>query len=148
MTPRKKVSMTAIEADLIAAYQRTDYAVFEDDRETILRIGVVNAAIDALLTRHGAEAGAIITAWNPESVVLTSEQNDARDVQLWQWIADHKLFALPAEGRDPAGEWAPEQSCLILDLAPDLAADLGRQFGQNAIVYVSRGSAPKLLLLR
>lgn len=140
--------MTAIDVNLVAAYHRTDYVVFEDQRETCLHIGVANPEIDALLSRHGAEMAAVITAWNPESVILTPQENDAREAELWQWIADHTLFALPAEGRDPTGEWLPEQSCLILDITPDLATELGRKFGQNAIVSVSRGSAPKLILLR
>jgi hypothetical protein len=140
--------MTAIDASLVAAYQRTNYVVFEEQRETCLRIGVSDPEIDALLSRHGAEMAAVITAWNPASVILTAQENDARDAQLWQWIADHTLFALPAEGRDPTGDWQPEQSCFILDIAPDLAAELGRKFGQNAIVSVSRGTAPKLILLR
>jgi hypothetical protein len=140
--------MTAIDAGLVAAYQRTDYVVFEEERETVLRIGTANAEIDLLLSRHGAERAAMITAWNPESVVLSADENELRDAALWQCIADHVLFALPAEGRDPTGQWTPEQSCLILDVTRDLAMEIGRQFGQNAIVIVTRGAVPELLLLR
>jgi len=140
--------MTAIEADLLAAYQRTDYALFEDDQETIARIGKADPAIDKLLQRHGAERGTIITAWNPESVVLTQAENAVRETELWNWIGAQKLFALAAEGRDPTGEWLPEQSCLIFDIAADAAEALGRQYGQNAIVHLKLGAAPELVLLR
>ncbi|HVJ42831.1 MAG TPA: DUF3293 domain-containing protein [Dongiaceae bacterium] len=140
--------MTAIDAALIAAYQATDYAVFEEDAEIILRIGEKNPAADALLKRHGAEQAIVLTAWNPESVALSDPENETREGALWRWIADRQLFALAAEGRDPAGAWRPEQSCFIFDLAIDTAMALGRQFGQNALVHFRAGEAPELVLLR
>ncbi|HVI88172.1 MAG TPA: DUF3293 domain-containing protein [Dongiaceae bacterium] len=140
--------MTVIDAELLAAYQRTDYAIFEVDAETVVRIGRADPAIDGLLTRHGAERGTIITAWNPESVILSDAENAARETELWKWIGENRLFALAAEGRDPTGAWQPEQSCLILDIAADAVATLGRQYGQNAIVHLRLGAAPELELLR
>ncbi|HVJ34202.1 MAG TPA: DUF3293 domain-containing protein [Terriglobia bacterium] len=140
--------MTAIDAALIAAYQATDYVVFEDDAETVLRIGELNPAVDALLKRHGAEQAAVITAWNPASVILSDQENEARETVLWRWIGDHQRFALAAEGRDRSGKWRPEQSCLIFDITADQAEALGREFGQNAIVHLRLGEAPRLLLLR
>src|SRR5262245_62023079 len=140
--------MTAIGSDLLAAYQRTDYVIFEDDDETVVHIGRLDSAIDTLLRRHGAERGTIITAWNPESVILSDAENAARETDLWTWIGEQRLFALAAEGRDPTGAWQPEQSCLIFDIAPDVVATLGRRYGQNAIVHLRLGVAPELELLR
>ena len=140
--------MTVIDAELLAAYQRTDYAIFEVDAETVVHIGRPDPAIDGLLKRHGAERGTIITAWNPESVILSDAENAARETELWNWIGENRLFALAAEGRDPTGAWQPEQSCLILDIAADAVAVLGRQYGQNAIVHLRLGVAPELELLR
>jgi len=140
--------MTEIGSDLLAAYQRTDYVIFEDDGETVVHIGRLDPAIDDLLRRHGAERGTIITAWNPESVLLSDAENAARETELWNWIGEQRLFALAAEGRDPTGAWQPEQSCLIFDIAPDVVATLGRQYGQNAIVHLRLDAAPELELLR
>jgi len=140
--------MTAIGTDLLAAYQRTDYVIFEDDGETIVHIDRLDPAIDDLLRRHGAACGTIITAWNPESVVLSDAENAARETELWNWLGEQRLFALAAEGRDPTGAWQPEQSCLILDIARDAVAALGRRYGQNAIVHLKLGVAPELELLR
>ena len=140
--------MTAIGPGLLAAYQRTDYVIFEDDAETVVHIGQADAAIDGLLHRHGAESGTIITAWNPESVILSDAENAARETELWNWIGAQRLFALAAEGRDPTGAWQPEQSCLIFDIARDAVAALGRRYGQNAIVHLRSGAAPELELLR
>jgi hypothetical protein len=133
---------------LLAAYQRTDYVIFEDDAEIIVHVDQADPAIDGLLRRHGAERGTIITAWNPESVILSDAENAARETELWGWIGEQRLFALAAEGRDPTGAWQPEQSCLIFDIAPDVVATLGRRYGQNAIVHLKLGAAPELELLR
>ncbi len=140
--------MSAIDADLLAAYQRTDYAIFEDEAETIVNIGRQDAAIDSLLQRHGARSGSIITAWNPHSIILSDEENALREAALWRWVCEHQHFALMAEGRDPTGTWQSEQSCLIFDIAADVATMLGRHYGQNAIVQLRLGAAPELVLLR
>jgi len=140
--------MTAIDAAFIAAYQTTDYIVFDDHQQVVLRIDESNPMADDLLRRHGAVQATMITAWNPESAPLSAAENDQRQAVLWQWIADHHLFALAAEGRDPSGQWPAEESCLIFDIAPQTVAELGRRFSQNAIVSISLGRAPSLILLR
>jgi hypothetical protein len=140
--------MTSIDASLIAAYRATNYIVFDDGLEIVLRIEEINPAADALLMRHGAEQASVITAWNPHSVPSSDAENEPRQNELWHWIAQHHLFALPAEGRDPSGQWSAEESFLIFDITPQAAEELGRRFGQNAIVSISRGQAPSLILLR
>ena len=140
--------MTAIEAPLIAVYRATDYLVFDDRQQITLHIDEINPAADDLLRRHGAERATIITGWNPQSVPASAEENEQRQAALWQWISDHRLFALPSEGRDPSGQWPAEEGYLIFDIAPQAVAELGRQFDQNAVVGISIGQAPKLVLLR
>jgi hypothetical protein len=140
--------MTLIDTVVIAAYRSTDYIVFEDEGQIILRIDAPDLAIDSLLMRHGAQSAIMITAWNPQSAPLNCDENNARQERLWQWIADHRLFALAAEGRDPSGTWPAEESCLIFDIDAETAAELGRQFDQNAIVRIASGAAPELILLR
>jgi hypothetical protein len=140
--------MTVIDAALIAAYRATDYIVFDDPRQITLRIDEINPDADELLHRLGAITATLITGWNPESVPLSAAENDQCQAALWQWIADHRLFALPTEARDPSGQWPAEEGYLILDIAAETAATLGRQFDQNAVVEISLGQAPKLILLR
>lgn len=140
--------MTVIDAAMIATYRATDYIVFEEDAQTILRIDQPDPAIDRLLSRHGAESAVMITAWNPRSTPLSAAENETRQAALWRWIAERRLFALAAEGRDPSGTWPAEDSCLIFDIDPETAAALGRQFDQNAILRIGSGSAPELILLR
>ena len=88
-------TMTAIEAPLIAVYRATDYLVFDDRQQITLHIDEINPAADDLLRRHGDEWATIITGWNPQSVPASAEENEQRQAALWQWISDHRLFALP-----------------------------------------------------
>jgi hypothetical protein len=140
--------MTAIDAALVAVYRATDYVIFDDERQITLRIDEVNPAADDLLRRLGAATATLITAWNPESVPLLAAENDRRQAMLWQWIADHRLFAFSTEARDPSGQWPAEEGYLILDIAAETVAALGREFDQNAIVTIALGQAPELILLR
>jgi hypothetical protein len=140
--------MTAIDASLVAVYRATDYVIFDDERQITLRIDEVNPAADDLLRRLGAATATLITGWNPESVPLSAAENDRRQAMLWQWIADHRLFAFSTEARDPSGQWPAEEGYLILDIAAETVAALGRQFDQNAIVTIALGQAPELILLR
>lgn len=43
--------------------------------------------------------------------------------------------------------WPPEKSLLILEIEREEAHELGRQFGQNAIVYGKSGGTPELLMI-
>lgn len=143
-----KHASSAIAPALIAAYEATDYAVRDGDAELVLRIGRPDAALDDLLARHGAATAAIVTACNPESIVFPAEANARRHADLLVLLQVRGFHSLPAEGRDPAGTWIAEASCCVLGIGPDEAQDIGRQFRQNAIVFIIRGEAPALVLLR
>ncbi len=74
----------------------------------------------------------VITAWNPDSVRLTPEENQARHVQL---LGELELLGLPwwpAVGRDPASSHA-EEGILISQIAEAEALAIGRAYGQAAV---------------
>jgi putative PIN family toxin of toxin-antitoxin system len=106
---------------------------------------VPDAALERLLEEHGAASAAFVTAANPRGEQRAAAANDAAMAALrtslaWPW--------LPAEGRDPAGRWRAEPSVLLLGISRREAEALGRRLEQNAIVFVEKGSAPELVLLR
>ena len=59
-----------------------------------------------------------------------------------------KILFLEGEGRGADGEWPPERSVLAFGVSRNTAASLGRRFRQNAVVFVSYGKVPELLMLR
>ena len=128
--------------ELIEAYESAVYVL---DAGTVVRIGSHSADIDQLLQAHGVASAAFVTAANPRGEERASAANEVAMAELrgslaWPW--------LPGEGRDPAGRWSAEPSLLILGISRAEAEALGRRLEQNAIVYVEKGDAAELVLLR
>jgi putative PIN family toxin of toxin-antitoxin system len=128
--------------DLIDSYERALYAL---DLGTVLRIGVHGPELDRLLEAHGASTAAFVTAANPRGEARDPAANEAAMAALRASLA---LPSLPGEGRDPDGRWSAEPSLLVLGVSRPDAEALGRRLEQNAIVFVERGGAPELVLLR
>jgi putative PIN family toxin of toxin-antitoxin system len=128
--------------ELIQAYERASYAL---DSGVVLRIGVRDPDLDRLLEAHGATTAAFVTAANPRGEARPRAENEAAMAALRASLAQPWL---PGEGRDPEGRWSAEPSVLVLGIARADAEALGRRLEQNAIVFVERGGAPELVLLR
>jgi hypothetical protein len=120
--------------DLLTAYENADYVVFADP-ELVLRIGEPSRRLDALLEHEGATTAAYITA--AASAVST----------LAELVAAAGYPSYSGEGRDPDGDRGAEQSLLVIGIYRTNAEELGRLFGQNAIVFVEKGAAPELVVL-
>ena len=127
---------------LIESYERALYAL---DSGMVLRVGVREPGLERLLENHGAAAAAFVTAANPRGEVQEPALNEAAMAALRSSLARPWL---PGEGRDPEGRWRAEPSVLVLGITRVDAEALGRRFEQNAIVFVEKGRAPELVLLR
>lgn len=132
---------------IVAAYRNADYVVLPGNSELVLRAGKASAELDALLAGHGATTAAFLTAANPHSEQRPAEENRAAAAELDRALADVHYSRFPAEGRDPAGHWPTEPGVLVLGIPRAAAEALGRRFGQNAILYIERGSPAELVLL-
>ena len=134
-----------ISRQLKAAYEEADYVVFTEP-ELVLKVGEPSARLDALLESAGATTAAFVTAANPRSEKKSAAENSAALAVLDQLIAAAGYPWHAGEGREPAGSWV-EPSRLVIGIYRENAAALGRIFGQNAIVFVEKGVAPRLLVL-
>jgi Protein of unknown function (DUF3293) len=133
-----------IDEALLAAYRSTDFIVFDRDEEWALNVGVASPRVDALLDRHGATRATIVTAFNPRSRVLAPEANAARHRSLVRLLEDRGLSFLYGEGRDPSGRWIAETECIVFGISLAEGLEIARRFDQNAVVFIERGSAPRL----
>ena len=127
--------------EIIDSYREALYAV----EGLVLRIGQPSAALDALLEAESARSAAFLTAANPRGELRSHAANEAAMQAL------RSSLALPfraGEGRDPKGRWPAEPSLLVIGISRGEAEALGRKFEQNAIVFVEKGRAPELVLLR
>jgi hypothetical protein len=93
-------------------------------------------------------SSAVLTAWNPHSEHRSDAENEIAQAELISEIDRLALRHRPGHGTDPSGKWPPEPSRLVLGLDSETAGSLGRQFGQNGVVWVAHNAIPELLLLR
>jgi hypothetical protein len=130
---------------LFAAYTATLYEINAPTGTALIRIGQpVPEELHALAFHW--DRLAFITAFNPFSVTLSSDENLRRH-QVLQGTVDvtgHRM--LDGAGRDTSGEWPPETSLAIFDATDDELDDWMLAFGQNAIVVGTRGGNVELRL--
>ncbi len=110
-----------------------------------LRIGVRHPGLEARLARLGLDSWAFLHAVNPGSVQQSPEAN----AQSHRALAEALTRSTAAQwhqglSRADAGDWPDEAGYLVLGLELAAALDLGRGFGQLAIVAGQRGSPAAL----
>lgn len=133
--------------ELIAAYEKALYVVFGRP-ELVLRIGQHNPDLDELLEAEGAATAAYVTAYNPRGEARSAWHNEIANAALVELQTKAGRRCFEGEGRDPQKRWKPERSALVIGISRADAQALGRAFGQNAVVFVEKGRAPELLVLR
>jgi hypothetical protein len=106
-----------------------------------VRIGRRSRGLDGLLHGMNARQAVLITACNPGSRRMPAGWNDRMMARLH--TALHRRTAYPAESGQ--GSWREAQ---FLAACPEAwASRLARRFGQNAVVGLRPGRAPRLLVL-
>lgn len=128
------------------AYRATTYRVFVPDEKPVdLRIGQRSSAIDLLLDTHGCDEWVFITACNPRSERVSASENEARQTELVRVIRERGWNFFEGMGIPADSKWQPEASVLVLGISRDEALEIGKHFGQNAIVVGQRGGAAELV---
>jgi hypothetical protein len=141
------MSQSLVTAELITVYQQSNYQVFGEP-DFCLNIARTSTELLALYQKHSAGGAVFISACNPRSECISDAINTGRSLDLYEDLKPLKLPIYPAEGQDPSGNWPSERSFLILGMPLSVGAELGRQYGQNAILYCAKDSTVELVLLR
>ena len=129
--------------DLKAAYRNTTYCVDYPAGNFGIRIDELCAPLDTLLREQGVSTWVYVTACNPHSRLLSSEENAARHAQLLAHAGALGLKVFAGRGKADRGDWV-EESLLILGLDKTAAVALGAAFGQSAVVVENLGGAAEL----
>jgi len=136
---------SAVHPTLVQAYASTEFRVFEAC-PWALRVGEANARLpqfaDPLM------GVAFITAHNPFSQPLSDRENDQRHQSLLTRLKERGYRYVEGEGGDIDGEWPSERSVYIDGIDLIKASILGKEYGQNAIVWAGRDAVPRLIVLR
>ncbi len=91
---------------------------------------------------------AFLTACNPGSEPQPTEVNAQAHARLGAELTAAGYRLVQGAGEDPTGVWTAESSYLVLGMALDAAQEVGRRYGQNAIVWAGADAVPELVLLR
>lgn len=116
-------------------------------REVYLRTTYVAGALRIRIGQPVAllEPWAFVSAWNPGSLQLPSEENARRARALEEEVGRSWRFERGAGVPDDPQDWAAEESLLIHGISRDEAVALGRRYGQNAIVAGAGGGPAELI---
>ncbi|MFM1911964.1 MAG: hypothetical protein RJB18_1355 [Pseudomonadota bacterium] len=136
-----------LDKDLISAYEVTNFHV-KRDPAFILNVNKVSEDLKALYKQSRVDSAVFITAWNPYSKSLSNEENQLRNNDLENELNLRSLKFINGFGQDPLGQWAGEESFLVLGISLEASKKLGVQFEQNAIVWSDKDAMPQLVLLR
>jgi hypothetical protein len=100
------------------------------------------------LCRYGVDSAGYLTAWNPLSKPQARAQNDAANAWLIAELERLGCRCLHGYGAGSDTAWEPEASVLALGLGLPQARELGKRYGQNAVVFAGADAVPQLVLLR
>ncbi len=138
-----------MDPDLEAAYRQTHFTVDGGvDPAFVLRIDQASAELLAMYQAHGVGNAAFLTAWNPGSRRLSEDVNGVAQASMEAELCADGLTLIAGVGVDPTGKWPGEPSVLVLGITLERAQSIGREFGQNAIVWMDHDGVPRLVLLR
>lgn len=134
-----------LDPDLERSYYGADFVVFGPE-EVLLRVGrPLPPQIGTILEVAGVSQAIIVTACNPFSQRLSTSHNEALMAGLEIALAKLGLRWLPAEGRDPDGEWPAEPSVFLLGPTEQQIDGLMVALEQYTVVRVRADSPPTLV---
>jgi hypothetical protein len=132
--------------ELREVYLNTAYRTTESPFLSILPLQK-NPTLDEFLLSQGQASWAFITAFNPQSRLLSLRENRLRNQKLEKDLVCLGLHFRSGIGEGKEGDWPAEESYLILGLTLVQAMDLGRTYDQKAILFGKRNEKAELVFI-
>jgi hypothetical protein len=133
---------------LFEAYRQTHFCADTPHGPIVIRVGQTCPTLDGLLVEASCATWAYITAFNPGSFPLSEAENEARQYELEATVRQLGHVMFQGKGISHDGAWSPEPSILVLGIGREAAGELGRRFGQRAIVCGELGEPAALILCK
>jgi len=127
--------------DFKEQYEKALY--FVNGLNTPIKVSSINIEVESLLEERNIDTWAYLTAFNPQSIQLSLEENQLRNMRLFKDLRSFQL--VEDKGYDPNGEWPPENSYLILGINLNEASQLALKYNQSAFVYGEKGNPAQLI---
>jgi hypothetical protein len=132
---------------IAAAYLATDYIAKINGRNLVIRPNYRSAAVEQTLNRFKARTAAFITAYNPFGHIRSDLTNQTAQAALLVSIRHHGWRFIEGYGQGHDKRWPAEKSVLVFGISLAAAEKLGRQYRQNAIVFIRIGRQAELVYL-
>ena len=136
-----------INPDLLKSYKLANYHV-DALPSFILKIDMHSPELESIYKTSHKHTAAFITAFNPFSQELSTQENKDRNHKLEELIQSLDFDYIHGEGKCGDGDWDGEKSFLIFGISEKQASEIGKEFEQNAIVWCDKDAIPQLLLLK
>lgn len=85
---------------------------------------------------HG-RCGALLTAYNPKSVIRSPQENEAAQAELLADLEGYRIMAASGSGEN----WPAEPSFFVIDLPKPMAEALAHKYGQSAYLWIKGDTA-------
>lgn len=128
-------------ASLMDAYLLAHYRWETDGEWRWLRVGELSPELEAAFPQ--AQRFALVSAWDPHSVVRDKAVNRREDAELHRLLVQGAWNVRPAFSSAPDRSWR-EPSWLVMDIDNESLDALGRRFGQLATLSWERGRVLRL----
>ena len=129
---------------LMDAYERTNYIIFTKP-EIHFNISLSNIDLINFCNDNKIKCAAFITAYNPHSKIMTEAKNQLFQSELKLNLLKEKYNYIEGIGQDSKNEWPGEPSYFVLNIAKEDAIIIGKEFKQNAIVWIGKEMLPELV---
>jgi len=134
----------AKKSELDGAYRATTYRVRLPDAVCDLKIDQPSPIMRDWLRRMEFSTFSLLTAYNPASQLLSSEDNERRQNALRSELEQGGVTFLAGDNCPDSEAWPVEPAICIFDLALQDACQLGLKYGQNALVFGKSDGMPHL----
>ena len=126
-----------IPLELAKAYRETSYVIHGEDGDIQLKVGQPSLELATLMRKHGVKSAALLTAFNPHSILLTTEANVRNHNSVIADVQSLGLKSISGEGGDPSKLWPSEPSILVLGIPLPGAEILADRYGQNGYLWIT-----------
>jgi len=133
-----------IDQQLLEAYMKTQYHL--SNTAIYIKIGALNGDLDSFLIDNNAYNWCFISSDNPQSNLLTPEENEQQYQIFKKEMNDKGIRFWPGMGIGADNNWPPERSLLLLDVSKKVALELGKNYDQKAVVYGMINREAELLI--
>ena len=134
-------------AVMMQSFADAVYRVHGDGEVIPLRIGQATPAMAALMARHGARHGGLVTGENPFGQQQSDAENAAANGALRAAIDELGLVRVASDGGSEDGSWN-EPGFLVLGGDDAVLDQLARRFRQAAWVRITADGTAQLAACR